>query len=428
MHIVSIPKGDGRKRTIYVPSEAERQQLRELLPDLNLRVERAAGEVIHGFVPGRSPVTNALQHVGRTYTVTMDLEDFFDHVTAEKLRGKLPAEVLGRVLVDGAARQGLPTSPAVANIAAMDMDKAILRWIERTGKQIVYTRYADDLAFSFDDPELLNILPARIKQIVNGCGFRLNPAKVRVYYAGAGRRIICGVAVGEDGIYPTREAKRRLRAARHQGRDGAARGLEEWCKLKPPRPKEGRPERPSKRALSQYEALRQYWRLPRCNFAAAVAHKELAERDLGGDCFVTNDPAYLMGMSNYTNGWTSCMRQPDGEYRRGVIAWLRLPGASLAVYLGQDKRTYAGVTRRVMRARCLVYRMADGTLAYDRVYALYTADADTLKRALRAAGFVWVGDLPEGLRVAGSVPAYLPCPYLDNLQSWVEGGQRYFET
>jgi len=146
MHVVKIPKRDGRFRTIYVPDEEEKKMLRELLPDLNRRAEAAAGETVHGFIPGRSPVSNALRHVGKAYTVTIDLEDFFDTVTEQKLKGKLAGEVLLKVVVDGAARQGLPTSPAVANIAAADMDRAFLRWIEKSGKAIVYTRYADDRA------------------------------------------------------------------------------------------------------------------------------------------------------------------------------------------------------------------------------------------------------------------------------------------
>lgn len=369
MYVVQIPKKDGRKRVIYVPDEEEKEQLRGLLPDLNLRAQKAAGETVHGFIHGRSPVTNALAHVGKAYTVTVDLSDFFDYVTGEKLQGKLPKKVLEKVLVDGAARQGLPTSPAVANIAAADMDMAILRWIEKTGSAIVYTRYADDLAFSFDDPELVPVLPARIKQIVNRCGFNLNPQKVRVQYAGAGRRVICGVAVDDSGIYPTRAAKRRLRAARHQGNKGAARGLEEWCRLKRPRPQEPAQDGLSEKKLEALERLRRRWGLPRCDFAAAVAAKNIPEKDLGGQCFITNDPAYFMGMSTYTNGWSSCMRQPNGEHHQGVIAWLLLPGASLAVFLAEKKKAFAGVARKVMRARCLVYHMENGALAYDKIYA-----------------------------------------------------------
>jgi len=302
---------------------------------------------------------------------------------------------------------------------------AHVRFCERPGVRLPG---ATHLAFSFDDPKLIPVVIAKAKEIVGRCGFRVNPAKVRVQWAGAGRRVICGVAVDDQGIHPTREAKRRLRAARHQGNKGSARGLEEWCKLKSPKPRESKPVRTlSEKEAAAFERLRRYWRLPAVNFAAAVARKAVAERDLSGECFITNDPAYFMGMSNFTNGWTSCMRQPDGEYGEGVMAWLALAGASLAVFLGEEKKTFAGVTRRVMRARCLVYQMNDGTFAYDRVYAKNPADAEFLKKKLRAAGFVPVGNLPSGLYVAGSIPLGLPRPYLDSLR-WVKvrvaNGQR----
>lgn len=41
-------------------------------------------------------------------------------------------------------------------------------------------------------------------------------------------------------------------------------------------------------------------------------------------------------------------------------------------------------------------------------------DAEVLKRALRAAGFTWGGNLSPGVYVKGSVPADLPMPYLDS--------------
>jgi hypothetical protein len=177
----------------------------------------------------------------------------------------------------GVARQGLPTSPIVANIAAAGMDKEIKEHIKGGG--IVYTRYADDLTFSFDEPPMAmpgyasaaGWLEASIPPIVEKHGFTVNEKKTRLQSARYGRRIITGIAVDKDGIYPTRAAKRKLRAAIHNAKTGRfkhfpsrqwmryvktcryhgrkpmpkrvwvrrwlrarVRGLEEWLKLKPP--------------------------------------------------------------------------------------------------------------------------------------------------------------------------------------------------
>jgi len=412
MRVVRIPKKDGRFRTIYVPDPDEKRQFRLLLGELRRKAERVCdATVVHGFMRGKSPVTNALVHIGHQYTVSIDLQDFFDTVTENKLKGKLSNDQLSAVLVDGAARQGLPTSPLVANIAASDMDKAILKWIWKTGKDIIYTRYADDLTFSFDDAQLIPIVVAKATEIIRRCGFQVNLAKVRVQWAGAGRRVICGVAVDDHSIYPTREAKRKLRAAIHQGNTKSARGLEEWCKLKPPNPRRTQ----TKTDIEGIEGLRKLWRLRKVDIEKALASKEQKDTDLGDNCFITNDPAYFFGMSTFTTGWTSCMRQPKSRYAKGVVTWLVLPGTSLAVFLSEHTMAIGDVERRRMRARCLVHQLRDGTLVYDRLYGNLD-DALFLARKLEQAGYIPIWEAKKGEYVVGNVPASFPMPYCDNLK------------
>lgn len=198
---------------------------------------------VHGFVSGRSPATNALQHLSFSYTLSMDLSDFFDSVTPEML-----PEVLRfmECFPDGAARQGLPTSPALANLAARPMDAEILSMlpnpnalIERmfslfdTDTRVVYTRYADDLCFSSNTFSYLKSLPPKIEAIAKRHGFTVNKAKTRMQWAGAGRRMITGVAV-DSKLHTPRHIKRRIRAATHQKHTAELRGLLEWAKLKIP--------------------------------------------------------------------------------------------------------------------------------------------------------------------------------------------------
>lgn len=231
MHIVDIPKPDGSTRRIYVPSRGERRALRKLLPDLQHAAESAdVYDVAHGFRRGRNPVTNAARHTGRAYSVCLDLRDFFASVTPEHMPDDLGIDV-SACFIDGAARQGLPTSPVIANIAAAPMDAAINEWIG--DRDITYTRYADDLTFSFDDPALIPDTLDNIPAIAKRFGFTAKRSKTHVQDARHGRRMITGVAVGDD-LRPSRRLKRQLRAALHQGRTPQARGLAEAAKLKTP--------------------------------------------------------------------------------------------------------------------------------------------------------------------------------------------------
>lgn len=232
MHQIKISKGNGKTRTIFIPNREEKTNLQSLLPALNQLALTACGPAVHGFLPGKSPITNAAAHVDKAYSLSFDLENFFDTVNTNHLHRLSPSQ-LNKVLVNGAPRQGLPTSPVVANIAAADLDNALTHALPN----VVYTRYADDLTLSYDDPQLTQIIKDTVQTHVNIAGFKLNTSKTKLQCASQGRRIICGVAVDTE-IHPTRKTKRKLRAALHQGNTFEANGLTEWCKLKLPKQKQ----------------------------------------------------------------------------------------------------------------------------------------------------------------------------------------------
>lgn len=289
MKIIRIPKGKGRWRTIYAPSEDEKRVLLELLPTLNAAARKAdSSNVAHGFREGRSPLTNAKPHIGHRFTLTMDLQDFFDSVTPDHVPDfyrynqcflkddgssvsvedtigktgqkpfiKVSAAGITIIAADGVcARQGLPTSPALANLAAAPMDAKILALRARRGRfhmDFVYTRYADDMAFSYDEERIGTMLKATIPEIVESFGFKLNDRKTKLQSAKCGRRIITGIAVSDTGVHAPRHMRRRLRAARHQRNTAEARGLAEWLRLQMPKAFLSSlvPKPPTARAVSQ---------------------------------------------------------------------------------------------------------------------------------------------------------------------------------
>jgi hypothetical protein len=241
MNIVQIPKKSGGYRTIYAPNIEEKEIFRGYLPELESIAYKKL-RYAHAFIPGRSPVTAALAHAGRQITLCWDLSNFFDSCTREQIaREGVSEETLDAILIDGAPRQGLPTSPSAANLAAVSLDRKIAAYLGGLG---TYTRYADDLTISVDDEVLIPHLVEDIPRIIESEGFKANPKKTRIQRAKAGRRVICGVAVGEEPkTYATRSIRRRLRAAEHQAKlptknrekaAAQAKGLREWCKQRLP--------------------------------------------------------------------------------------------------------------------------------------------------------------------------------------------------
>lgn len=245
--IMRIPKRAGEWRLVVVPTGAQRNRLRGLLPRLMAAERRLAAQygverVAHGFVAGRSPITNAWLHVGYDVTVSMDLAAWFDSIRQEQVAEALAAagedrEIAEQICYGGRPAQGLPTSPAAANLAAVKMDREILDRLTQVSASARYTRYADDLTISLHTSERAVVceVVALARQTAAEHGWTLRGDKTTIQWARAGRRIITGVAVDARGIGVPRAMRRRLRAALHRDmRSPECQGLLEWCRLRLP--------------------------------------------------------------------------------------------------------------------------------------------------------------------------------------------------
>lgn len=228
MRIIKIDTR-GKLRTIYSPAPDEKMagvvlnyQINKLLVEHDMYKDK----IIHGFLPKRSCVTNALQHRSKAYSLSFDLKDFFESV----MHNMVP-EWMHKGFYDNAPRQGIPSSPSIANYAALSMDGKMVQVANDLGA--VYTRYADDMTFSFDNINVRQQLEWEVPLLVSLLNFEVNEKKTHFQSASRGRRIICGIGV-DHSIHPTKKSKRKLRAAIHKNKKSHCRGLREWHKLKVP--------------------------------------------------------------------------------------------------------------------------------------------------------------------------------------------------
>ena len=232
--IKKIPKGKSF-RTLYIPSPEYKNHLKNKLPLLLERYFLFEGDkrFCHSFLPGRNCVTNAIRHVGFAYNISLDIQDFFDAITPEHVSNKISRELIQDCFIDGAPRQGLPTSPLIANIAMIDIDNEIVASISKLTSEFVYTRYADDICVSFNQKQYLHQSKYLITNLLNRHGFRVNNKKTTYQSLKNGRLVITGIAVDKAGVHATRKTRRKMRAAEHQGNESSYRGLNEWalCKL-----------------------------------------------------------------------------------------------------------------------------------------------------------------------------------------------------
>jgi RNA-directed DNA polymerase len=232
-----IPKRRGASRTIMAPMRDLKALQRKLLHILVNKLP--VSDCAHGFRRGRSIRTGAEPHAAKRVVLNMDIKDFFPSVHFGRVRGYLialgygyPVATTLAVLMTGAERQpvevegtvyhvpigsrycvqGAPTSPGLCNSIALGLDRRLLG-IARSFS-FDYTRYADDLTFSGNDPGVVHKLRAAVRRIVEEEGFSVNPEKTRIMRSGR-RQTVTGVVVNkEPGL--SRKERRRLRAMAHR--------------------------------------------------------------------------------------------------------------------------------------------------------------------------------------------------------------------
>ncbi len=243
VHYVSftVPKKSGGTRTLSAPHRKLARVQEWILENIVGKLPALAPA--HGFLPGRSILTNAQPHAGRPVLVNLDLEGFFPSIGFPRVRsifqrlGYSPAvatilallctecprklvEYDGKPYHVATGSRGLPqgacTSPGLSNQVARRLDKRLAGLAGKLG--LTYTRYADDLTFSggADLNGRVGYLMARVRHIAADEGFAVNEKKSRVLRRNAAQRVTGLVVNDRPGV--ARKEVRRLRAILHRAR------------------------------------------------------------------------------------------------------------------------------------------------------------------------------------------------------------------
>jgi retron-type reverse transcriptase len=234
-----IPKKSGGRRLISAPMPQLKAAQYWILENILYKVPNS--DAAHGFVPGRSIVTNAAHHVAQDIVINIDLRDFFPTIEYKRVKGMFcklgyseqVATILSllctepevdQVALDGKdyyvantnrhLPQGAPCSPAITNIICFRLDRRFEGLARRFG--YTYTRYADDMTFSAKDTAADDAgkLIWGVKQVVKEEGFVIHPDKLKVMRKGD-KREVTGVVVN-DKLSLDRDTLRKFRALLHQ--------------------------------------------------------------------------------------------------------------------------------------------------------------------------------------------------------------------
>jgi RNA-directed DNA polymerase len=181
----SILKSGGGHRLIQAPvRELKGIQawiLRNILDKL------ATSPYATAYIKDKSISDNAKPHQNNRFFICIDLEDFFPTISVQRV-GKLflrlgyskrASAILAHLCTfEGRLPQGAVTSPSISNIIASKLDRRIAGYTSK--RNIIFTRYADDITLSSNNRNLLHQSLSRVIKIIKTEHFRVNDAKLRI--------------------------------------------------------------------------------------------------------------------------------------------------------------------------------------------------------------------------------------------------------
>jgi RNA-directed DNA polymerase len=193
-HSFHIPKPGGQKRLIQEPAaeiKAIQQSLNRYLQSVYYTIKPMSA---HGFIicPNDDPrprniYTNALQHCKNEWFLNIDLKDFFHTISLTHLKNlfrstfffdtALTKTITHLTTWQGRLPMGAPSSPVLSNLVCIYLDFQMEKLAEGAGA--TYTRYADDITFSFPDHPPSCFLE-QVRRIILYHSFTVNEQKVRL--------------------------------------------------------------------------------------------------------------------------------------------------------------------------------------------------------------------------------------------------------
>ena len=225
----SIPKRTGGRRIISHPTPElkflQRWMTRNLFGVLPIH------HAVTSYREGVGVAHNALLHASQNYLLKIDFENFFPSISAEDVRSIMITNsanfdpqltnadievVVETVCKNGALTIGAPSSPALCNAILYNFDLFVFETCQ--AQRVVYSRYADDIFLSTDEPNRLSDLLETIRAKLAEGGrpvLRINEDKT-VFTSRKRKRVVTGLVLTSDcRLSIGRKKKRQIRTMIH---------------------------------------------------------------------------------------------------------------------------------------------------------------------------------------------------------------------
>jgi len=229
-----IKKRNGDDRIIAHPSRQLKFIQRWLTANLFSHIP--IHQVATAYRKGRNVRANAECHKNGNFLLKLDIESFFPSITSADVRWLLSSNkprfpfeltendenfVVNIVTRGGAIPVGAPSSPTISNQIMHEFDEVI--FAECEAARVTFTRYADDMCFSTNEPNILPAIHQRVAQVLAAIEhprLKVNSKKT-VYTSRRRRRMVTGLILTTDRrVSLGRHKKREIRSLLHKFREG----------------------------------------------------------------------------------------------------------------------------------------------------------------------------------------------------------------
>jgi hypothetical protein len=176
------PKRGGGRRAIA----AADIKLKRLQHDIIVRyfANQQPHPAALAYRKGKSTADHVWAHAGADVLITADVKDFFPTTSEWRVenwwRERGEDDDLARLLTlltteRGGLPQGAPTSPALSNFVNRELDARLAQRADAVGAR--YTRYCDDLAFSWRRSEPPSDFETGVRTLLHEFGYTLHAEK-----------------------------------------------------------------------------------------------------------------------------------------------------------------------------------------------------------------------------------------------------------
>lgn len=208
---VLIPKANGSKRQLGIPTVSDRIAQQVIKSYLESRLEAEFHNNSYGYRPLKSAhqaIDAVLENVHQyPWVIDMDIKSFFDEVSHELLMKALdkhveekwvkmyimrwlesPIQTQDGKLITKEGKgtpQGGVISPLLSNLF---LHYVLDRWLSNHYPQVAFVRYADDIVVHCNNEDEAKQLLLSIRQRLKECKLRLNEEKTKIVYCQNYRR------------------------------------------------------------------------------------------------------------------------------------------------------------------------------------------------------------------------------------------------